>query len=246
MQYTENLQLAKYESNDVTSYLEVANANMTKIDAGYGTLNTQVDANTSAIGDVEEDVNNMAPQVADANTKANAGLSNIASVYDATQTYAIGDYTLYNNNLYRCEVPIPQAESFDGTKWVRVKTTDEIKAFNGKITQINVNLTEINSNLSKRVLNPTTRTVLLDYEVTSPSASRNLTIPEDGYYEMQLINDGDAYANATIRINNISVFALGTAGQISHTNIVNTLFFTKGTVLNVTCYHSKAIVARLS
>lgn len=121
MQYTENLNLAKYDANDVTSYLEVSNANLVKIDAGHGTLNAQVTANTSAIGDLQEDVNGMAPQVADANTKANAGLSNTASVYDATQTYAVGDYVLYNNNLYRCITAVTQAESFDGTKWERIK-----------------------------------------------------------------------------------------------------------------------------
>lgn len=155
MQYTENLQLAKYESNDVTSYLEVANANMTKIDAGHGTLNTQVTANTSAIGDAQEDINNMAPQIADASTKANAGLSNTANVYDATQTYAVGDYTLYNNNLYRCDVPIPQAESFDGTKWTRVKTSDEIKTCKRNITQLT---TDLNNKLKWTLHNQTVMT----------------------------------------------------------------------------------------
>lgn len=140
MQYTENLQLAKYDANDVTSYLEVSNANLTKIDAGHGALNTQVNTNTSVIGSLQEDVNNMAPQVADANTKANAGLSNTASVYDATQTYAKDDFTLYNNNLYKCNTPVTQAESFDGTKWTRVKTTDEIKASKEEITQIKADM----------------------------------------------------------------------------------------------------------
>lgn len=137
MQYTENLNLAKYESNDVTSYLEVANANMTKIDAGHGALKKQVSTNTTAIGNVKEDVDGMVPKVADADTKANAGLTNTASVYDATQTYAVGDYTLYNNNLYECNTPIPQAESFDGTKWTRVKITDDVKKAKNDITQIN-------------------------------------------------------------------------------------------------------------
>lgn len=168
MQYTENLNLAKYDANDVTSYLEVSNANLTKIDAGHGTLNARVSANTSAIGDVQGDVNDMVPQVADAGTKANAGLSNTASVYDATQTYAVDDYTLYNNNLYRCEVPIPQAESFDGTKWVRVKTTDEIKTCNNKIRTSENEIIQIKANLIESLYSKLGYK-LLEYE--SPSTT---------------------------------------------------------------------------
>ena len=165
MQYTENLNLAKYDANDVTSYLEVSNANLTKIDAGHGALNTQVSANTTAIGNLQDDVNDMAPQITNASTKASAGLSNTASVYDATQTYAVGDYTLYNNNLYRCNTPIPQAESFDGTKWTRVKLTDEIKTCNEEISQII-------TGIGKNTLNSNYHTV---------QVGETYTAPKDGY-----------------------------------------------------------------
>lgn len=168
MKYTENLNLAKYDANDVTSYLEVSNANLTKIDAGHGTLNTQVTANTTAIRNVQDSVDNMAPQVAESLTKANAGLSNTASVYDATQTYAVGDYTLYNNNLYRCDVPIPQAESFDGTKWTRVKTSDEIKTCNNKIRTSENEIIQIKANLIESLYSKLGYK-LLEYE--SPSTT---------------------------------------------------------------------------
>ena len=40
----------------------------------------------------------------------------IADVYDATATYSVGDYAIYQNDLYRCKTAITAAEAFDSTK----------------------------------------------------------------------------------------------------------------------------------
>ena len=48
----------------------------------------------------------------------------LADVYDATKTYAVGDYVIYQNNLYRCKTAISTAEAFDSTKWDQVKAAE--------------------------------------------------------------------------------------------------------------------------
>lgn len=50
----------------------------------------------------------------------------IANVYDSTTTYAVGDYAIYQNTLYKCTTAITVGESFDPTKWVSVKVMSEL------------------------------------------------------------------------------------------------------------------------
>lgn len=50
----------------------------------------------------------------------------IANVYDSTATYAVGDYAIYQNTLYKCTTAINVGESFEPTKWVSVKVMSEV------------------------------------------------------------------------------------------------------------------------
>lgn len=54
--------------------------------------------------------------------------NDIAEQYDSTATYAVGDYVLYDNILYKCITAVSTAESFDNTKWTQVVLTDQIAA----------------------------------------------------------------------------------------------------------------------
>lgn len=50
----------------------------------------------------------------------------IANVYDSSATYAIGDYAIYQNTLYKCTTAINVGEVFDPTKWTSVKVMSEV------------------------------------------------------------------------------------------------------------------------
>lgn len=50
--------------------------------------------------------------------------ANIAPDYDATSTYAVGDWCIYNGTLYQCNTDIPVAEAFDPTHWTAKKVVD--------------------------------------------------------------------------------------------------------------------------
>ena len=50
--------------------------------------------------------------------------ANIAPDYDATSTYAVGDWCIYNGTLYQCNTAIPTAEAFDPTHWTSKKVVD--------------------------------------------------------------------------------------------------------------------------
>lgn len=50
----------------------------------------------------------------------------ISDAYDPTATYAVGDYCIYNNALYRCKTAIATPEAFTPAKWTATNVANEI------------------------------------------------------------------------------------------------------------------------
>jgi hypothetical protein len=57
--------------------------------------------------------------------------------YDETQTYAVGDYAIYNNIIYECTTAVSTAEPFDSTKWTATSIEQIIDRVKGDISQLN-------------------------------------------------------------------------------------------------------------
>lgn len=68
--------------------------------------------------------------------KLNALGNDIALPYDNTATYSVGDYTIYNNALYRCITAIATAEDFDSTKWTAITIGGELKSHDTRISTL--------------------------------------------------------------------------------------------------------------
>ena len=51
----------------------------------------------------------------------------ITDAYSSLQTYAVGDYCIYGNTLYKCTTAITTAEAWNSAHWTAVTVTDEIK-----------------------------------------------------------------------------------------------------------------------
>jgi len=74
------------------------------------------------------DLHTIAQDLVGAVNEIKAEEENItAGVYDATATYAVGDYAIYRGALYRCTTAIQSAEAWTPGHWTRVCTTGEIK-----------------------------------------------------------------------------------------------------------------------
>lgn len=67
---------------------------------------------------------------ADADIEDAAG-KNIAEVYDATSTYAVDDYVVYDGALYKCSTAIVTAEAWTPAHWTRCLVTDEMGGGSG-------------------------------------------------------------------------------------------------------------------
>lgn len=51
---------------------------------------------------------------------------NVAPQYSASSTYGIGDYVIYNNQLYRCRVEISTAEAWTSSHWAATFLSNEV------------------------------------------------------------------------------------------------------------------------
>lgn len=82
------------------------------------------DASASITGTAENPVLNLTiPKGADGDVSS----ASIASVYNATKTYAVGDYVWYSGQLYKCTTEIATAEAWTAAHWTAVKIADDVK-----------------------------------------------------------------------------------------------------------------------
>ena len=87
---------------DEVADIEVINANMDKID-------TQMRNNADGV--------NFAEAIS-------------SDAYDNSKSYAVGDYCIYNNKLYRCITAIESAEVFNIAKWEQTTLGNEVNRLN--------------------------------------------------------------------------------------------------------------------
>jgi hypothetical protein len=69
--------------------------------------------------------------------------------YDETQTYAVGDYAIYNNIVYECTTAVSTAEPFDSTKWTATSIKQIIDGVKGDVSQLNSSkVSKVNTGLT--------------------------------------------------------------------------------------------------
>lgn len=98
--------------------------------AASSVLDMTVEAETLAAGSqatysYDEDTNTATFGIPQG--EAGAGAAGVtASAYSASRTYAVGDYVIHNNNLYRCTTAITTAEAFTAAHWTQVVLGDDV------------------------------------------------------------------------------------------------------------------------
>ena len=73
----------------------------------------------------------------------------IADLYSAETTYEIGEYVIYNSNLYRCIIAVETAEEFDSEKWSHIKLANDVTLVTEKVADIENDITGIESEINK-------------------------------------------------------------------------------------------------
>lgn len=57
----------------------------------------------------------------------------VTDAYDNAGTYAVGDYCIYDDVLYKCTTAITSPEDFNSSKWSATKVTNEIAAVRSEL-----------------------------------------------------------------------------------------------------------------
>ena len=60
----------------------------------------------------------------------------VSDEYSATNTYAVGDYCIHENVLYKCKTAITTGEEFDSNKWVQTTCGTEFGELNSNLTDL--------------------------------------------------------------------------------------------------------------
>lgn len=83
-----------------------------------------------------------AAEQAEAAASQSAAQASIAKVYDATKTYAIGDYCLHDGQLYECTTEITTPEAWTAAHWTATTVGTELNDIKGDVTGLKEDLSE--------------------------------------------------------------------------------------------------------
>ena len=84
-----------------------------------------------------------AAEQAEAAASQSAAQASIAEVYDATTTYAIGDYCLHDGQLYECTTEITTPEAWTAAHWTATTVGTELNEINDDVTDLKEDYAQI-------------------------------------------------------------------------------------------------------
>lgn len=108
----------------------------------------------------------------------------ISDAYDNTATYAVGDYCIYNDTLYRCTTAISTPEDFNPAHWTETSIDAEIAAANSAIvTKANkTDLPDIIILKSTETVNISpTQTTVVSYSFNVPTGYTIIAAYDNSY-----------------------------------------------------------------
>ena len=94
-----------YTSSEIDAFLSTINGNITTINSNISNLN---------------------------DTKLNKTV--VTDVYSSSQTYAVGDYCIKDNTLYKCTTAISTAEAWNSAHWTAVSISYEFKRITNELS----------------------------------------------------------------------------------------------------------------
>lgn len=107
---------------------------MTGVTPGTDDTKWKLFIDNSAAASATTAANTAASAANTAATNATNATGYIADPYDATKTYAVGDYVIYNGKLYRCNTAIYTAETWTAAHWTETQMTDDVADLKSALT----------------------------------------------------------------------------------------------------------------
>lgn len=107
----------------------------------------------------------------------------LADEYSSSATYAVGDYCIHNNKIYRCTTAISTAESWADAHWTLVIVGDELKTKkSGTVTSVTIKGTSpIVSSSSSAITTSGTRTISHADSGVTAGTYKSVTVNATGH-----------------------------------------------------------------
>ena len=70
----------------------------------------------------------------------------VSDEYSATNTYAVGDYCIHENILYKCKTAITTGEAFDSSKWVQTTCGTEFGELKNDLIVLEATFSKVYTN----------------------------------------------------------------------------------------------------
>ena len=107
----------------------------------------------------------------------------VALEYSTSATYAVGDYCVHDNKMYRCTTAISTAESWNSDHWTLVIISDELKSKKpGTVTSVTIKGTSpIVSSSSSAITTSGTRTISHANSGVTPGDYTKVTVNATGH-----------------------------------------------------------------
>ena len=96
-----------------------------------------------------------AAEQAEAAASQSAAQASIAEVYDATKTYAIGDYRLYDGQLYECTTEISTPEAWTAAHWTATTAGTELNDIKGDVSDLKEDINDLGLSVVDGAINIT-------------------------------------------------------------------------------------------
>lgn len=143
----------------------------------------------------------------------------IADYYNNSETYAVGDFCIYDNTLYKCSTEINVAEDFTIGHWTKVVLVDEL---NQKVSDVQVNGTSIVQNGVANIPKASWE-LIADITVSEDTSQIDITTDINGepfalsemliraYLEPSTTGANDYISASNLVVNNVNVNTVAAA-----------------------------------
>ena len=108
-----------------------------------------------------------------------------SDAYDNSKLYAVGDYCIYDNKLYRCITAIDSAEAFNVAKWEQTTVGKEVKQLNSNLDNLAYGKNGVH-NLLNPTLQSTTKNGITCTNNGDGTYTFNGTVDSGAYPEFNL------------------------------------------------------------
>ena len=117
---TTNYSLPQFVTSDKPAWLTDINNAYLAIDTGMNNAQTKANTADSNASQALLDASAAASAASAADAKGAGAVASLADTFQTTETYAVGDYVIYNNLLYVCSVAVETPGAWTGsTNWSR-------------------------------------------------------------------------------------------------------------------------------